>query len=78
VDGAIREVLRAVAAYKQAEALRPIAYPKFWQQGRDGCINSNSWVQSVIEYTIGKAAVAQDFSGLDLCKDNRIDRSYFK
>src|SRR5205807_7010712 len=33
VDAVIREILRAVATYKQAEALRPIPYPKFWQQG---------------------------------------------
>jgi hypothetical protein len=78
LDAVIREILRAITTYKHAEALRPISYPKFWQQGSAGCINSNSWAQSVIECVVGKGAVANDFSGWDLCKDNRIDRSYFK
>lgn len=78
VDGVITAVLDAAARYEAEEMKRPINYPPGpREQFSTGCLNSNSWAQSVIQNAVGTGVVQQDFPGIDTCKENQIDPSYF-
>ena len=79
IDDAISALLRAHANYGVKQLKKPITYPVGLSgQLKSGCLNSNSWAQSIVETTLGKGAVDEDFPGLDTCRSNRIDSGYFK
>jgi hypothetical protein len=40
-------------------------------------LNSNSWVQSIVEFVVAPGAVLEDFTGFDLLHWTRIDKKYF-
>lgn len=70
VDVLIKNVFECLRNYVDNETAEPIPYPTAgW--GR----NSNSWAQSVIEYSEGTAP--GDYSGLDLSGGMRIPKAYF-
>jgi hypothetical protein len=77
IDAAIARILKAIDRYQVNEARKPISYPSFAGQFRRNNINSNSWAQSVIQWTVGRGAVQEDFTGFDLGHQNRVKRSYF-
>jgi phage tail protein X len=77
VDEAVELILYAVNQYVRESSKRPIPYPKFHEQFKDKCINSNGWVHSVLDAVLGAGSVARDFDGADRCHENNIERSYF-
>jgi hypothetical protein len=77
IDHTIRRILAATDHYIAYEQRYPIWYPSPLEQFKPGCVNSNSWAQSMIEYIVGKNRVKEDFAGWDLCHGNRISKDYF-
>jgi phage tail protein X len=78
VDEAIKALVMAANRYQDEERKRPINYPDdVFGQFAKGCLNSNSWAQSLIEHTFGKGEVKEDMPGIDTCKVSRIDAAYF-
>jgi len=79
-DQAIREILAAVSTYERMSRRHPIRYPTPLEQlfETPGCINSNSWVQSLLESLFGYAPDREDMGGADNCRENRIPRWYFR
>jgi hypothetical protein len=70
VDVLIRLVFDCLCAYVDNETAEPIPYPSAgWG------LNSNSWAQSVVEYSGGTAP--GDFFGLDLSGGDRLPKAYF-
>jgi len=65
-----RKLISLVSAYLINQTLDPISYPT----GGIG-FNSNSWVQSAIEYSGGK--VNGNMKGLDIYHKKRIPETYF-
>jgi hypothetical protein len=62
---------------------KPITYPAKGGLAGLGCassttFNSNSWAQSLVEYTFGRGVVRDDFAGFDICHGNRIPGEYFQ
>jgi hypothetical protein len=80
VDELIPELVSAAKRYENEELKRNqnVPYPPFSGQFGKNCINSNSWSQSLVEHTIGKGVVKEDFDGADNCSENRIPAHYFK
>jgi len=64
-------VLFRISAFLINQSMDRIPYPS----GGLG-YNSNSWAQSVIEYSSGKGV--EDFKGLDVSNSKRIPRIYFE
>ena len=77
VDTLIQNVLDATDNYIANENESNIPYP-YWPVG-DEKVNSNSWVQSIIEYVVGPGAVPGHFDySRDLLHENRIPEPYFQ
>lgn len=78
IDHAIKKILRAADHYAMYEKTHPLYYPTgYFDQFNPRLINSNSWVQSIVEYTIGPGRVQENFNGRDFGYWNRIPRKYF-
>jgi hypothetical protein len=67
----INDILNSSNKYSQNERKKNISYPT-----PGFGVNSNSWVQSIIEYN--KGSVKEDFSGRDWGASRRISRHYFQ
>ena len=79
MDSGLERILRTALNYKGQEEKKPIPYPAGLSgQLSTSCLNSNSWAQTVIELAVGKGAVPEDFDGVDLCSNKRIDPSFFR
>lgn len=76
VDATISRIIAAVNRYVSYEATHPLIYPTGGTFGGSG-YNSNSWAQSVIEYTVGRGRVRENFTGLDTLATQRIPKVYF-
>lgn len=63
-------VINLIENYILNQATDPIRYPT-----AGFGVNSNSWTQSVIEYSCGK--VSGDMKGLDISNSKRVPRTYF-
>ena len=66
-----RRIFHLVGAYLLNQTISPIRYLTIGFG-----VNSNSWVQSVVEYSGGK--VDGDMFGLDISQDKRIPHTYFE
>lgn len=69
------DILGKISNYQHNESYSNIPYPAMGFWGGHG-VNSNSWVQSVIEYANG--TVDGDFTGADALNAERVDEWYFK
>jgi len=67
-----REIIRLVDVYMTNQKLDPIKYPT-----AGFGFNSNSWVQSIIEYSGGKIDGGGNMKGLDINNRRRIPKTYF-
>ena len=65
-----RRVINQIENYILNQKIDPIRYPT-----AGFGVNSNSWVQSVIEYSGGK--VSGDMKGFDISNSKRVPRTYF-
>jgi len=65
-----RRVINLIENYILNQKTDPIRYPT-----AGFGVNSNSWAQSVIEYSGGK--VSGDMKGLDISNSKRVPRTYF-
>jgi len=65
-----RRVISLIDSYILNQTTDPIRYPT-----AGFGVNSNSWAQSVIEYSGGK--VSGDMKGLDISNSKRVPRTYF-
>lgn len=73
----IARLLDAGRYYARYEKRHPIPYPSIGQMLRGRGLNSNSWVQSLVQYVVGPRRVQEDFPGNDLLHEKRIPRRYF-
>jgi hypothetical protein len=78
IDQSLQLILSTVDKYIAKQSARAPAYPNILGQFAPGCLNSNSWAQSVIQTAIGKGAVVADFEGLDTCHEDRLSADLFK
>ena len=70
--------MRKFTNYQAQEMKKNIPYPNgLGGQFDKGCLDSNSFAQSLIEHSVGIGRVHQDFDGVDACNTNRINSSYF-
>ena len=76
----INDILSASANYANNEALLNIPYPTNTQQfaAGDGYVNSNSWVNSIIDHVGLTVDRGEDWLGADLLNGNRLDSGYFQ
>lgn len=70
----IENILRNNRNYSLFESSNPIRYPSFFEQGSR--FNSNSWVQSILNYS-GGIDYNFDFFGADLGNDLQMPENYF-
>lgn len=77
IDDTIRKILNARDHYVRYAQSHPLTYPSLPEQRVPKVINSNSWAQSIIEYTVGRGRVLENFDGFDPGHQNRIPRNYF-
>ena len=68
---AVNKILGRIEAYLLNQRVDSIKYPTAGIG-----VNSNSWTQSVIEYSGGE--VREDLPGLDISNDKRIPKTYFE
>ena len=73
-DSYIRLLLNMQSAYKENE--RDVPYPNWFTTITNRGRNSNSWAQSMIEYSGG--TVREDFSGRDLGRQLRLPEHLFR
>jgi hypothetical protein len=66
-----RRVIKLIDSYLLNQKIDPIKYPTAGLG-----VNSNSWAQSVIEYSGGK--VDGDMKGADISNSKRVPRAYFQ
>ena len=76
----INDILSAAANYADNEALLNIPYPGNTQQlaHNAGYVNSNSWVNSLMDHVGLTIDDGENWSGADLLNGNRLDPGYFQ
>ena len=80
IDGTIERIINSAIKYKQNESNNHVAYPGgvVTVFSADACLNSNSWVQTLLEVGVDRSASGQNLDRYDACRENRFDHSLFK